>query len=122
MKHKQLEANLQTYCDESSIHGVQYVAPSRVLLERILWAILIVVFFTSAGFVVANLLENWEENPIITTIYSTSYPIQKISFPAVTVCPNGFDVWAFAQRYNLPNLVVMLCTVKIGHTLPISEF
>jgi len=31
----------------------------------------------------------WQDNPIITTINTTAYPIQNIEFPAITICSQG---------------------------------
>ncbi len=89
---------LQNFCDESSIHGIQYLAPSRGYLKRCLWILLLVVAFTLAGGVVHSLIENWNDNPIVTTFSTTNYPVQKILFPSITVCPNQYDPWAFVQR------------------------
>jgi hypothetical protein len=38
---------------------------------------------------------------IVTTIESTSYPLNEIPFPAVTICPAGYDTFAFTQRQDL---------------------
>jgi len=32
---------------------------------------------------------DWQDNPVITTVGTTAYPIQKIEFPAVTICGQG---------------------------------
>ncbi len=94
-----IHASMQKFCDECSIHGVQYLAPSKQILERCLWGVVIVLFSTLSVLVVSSLFQNWEEQPIITTIDTMAYPVQKIPFPAVTVCPNGFDQWAFLVRF-----------------------
>ena len=31
----------------------------------------------------------WQDNPTITTINTTAYPIQNIEFPAITICSQG---------------------------------
>ena len=31
----------------------------------------------------------WQDEPIITTIGTTAYPIQNIDFPAITICSQG---------------------------------
>ncbi len=93
-----LSENLQKFCDESSIHGVQYLGPSKKIHERMVWTIILGLFLTLSALVVHSLVVNWDQDPIVTTIGTTSHPIQLVPFPAVTICPNGFDVWGFAQR------------------------
>ncbi len=89
---------IRRFYTESTIHGVQYLAPDRSLCTRILWLCLMVLAIILASLVVLSLLENWQQNPIVTTIETTNYPVQKIPFPAITVCVNQHDPWAFFQR------------------------
>ncbi len=91
--------SVQEYCDESSIHGFQFVAPSRHCGQRLIWIVLIVCAFTFAGIVVKSLLDNWDNSPTVTTIATTEYSVQKFPFPAVTVCPNGYDQWGYLERF-----------------------
>jgi hypothetical protein len=91
-------AEFQTFCDESTLHGFMYIAPSRSIFSKIIWSCVIIVMAVSAVLVVQTLLNNWSAHPTVTTIDSTSYPIKDLPFPAVTVCPNGFDPWGFVQR------------------------
>ncbi len=102
MSTKKLRAHgldsAQEYCDESSIHGFQFIAPSRRCCQRLIWTGLLLCAFTLAGLVVHSLLENWDNNPTVTNIQTTEYAIQKFPFPAVTVCVNGFDQWAYIEK------------------------
>jgi hypothetical protein len=92
------KSEVQTFCDEITLHGFMYIAPSRCILSKIIWICVIIVSGVSAVLVVQTLFNNWSSHPIVTTIDSTSYPVNEIPFPAVTVCPNGNDPWAFVQR------------------------
>ena len=31
----------------------------------------------------------WQDNPVLTTVKSTSYPVNKVEFPALTICGQG---------------------------------
>ena len=88
------------YCDESSIHGFLYLAPSRQSWLRLLWTGLLTVALYLSYIVVKSLLDHWSNNPIVTSIGTTEYPIQKISFPAVTVCSNAMEPWSYIERFN----------------------
>jgi acid-sensing ion channel, other len=41
------------------------------------------IFFTTTSF------ESFTQNPLITTLYDTIYPVKYIPFPAVTICNNN---------------------------------
>ena len=49
------------------------------------------MFFVAVTFgslLVFNIFANWLAAPIITTIDDTDYAVNKIDFPAVTICPS----------------------------------
>ncbi len=93
-----LSDSFRDYCEESSIHGFQFLTPSRQCGHRLIWIMLLATALTLAGYVVKSLLDNWYANPTVTSIATTEYSIQKFPFPSVTVCPNEFDQWAFIER------------------------
>ena len=96
---ERIKVEFSTFCQASTIHGVQYVSPERGQGFRILvWGFIISFCFAAAGFFVANLADSWFENPTVTTIASSSTPVQEIPFPAVTICHDGFDPYAFMQK------------------------
>ena len=33
--------------------------------------------------------KDWKDNPIITTVNTTAYPIEDIDYPAITICSQG---------------------------------
>jgi hypothetical protein len=39
-------------------------------------------------YLVIRIIDKWQKSPIITSIDSTNYPVTKVVFPAVTICPN----------------------------------
>ena len=64
------------------------------------------VKITVAAIVSKNAYKAWEDNPILTTVSTTAYPIHKLEYPAITICGQGmatdtldrvlkqrFDVW-----------------------------
>ncbi len=49
---------------------------------------------------IGNMLQDWQENPTLTTLESIAAPIQDIPFSTVTVCPEVNvkpDVWAYPE-------------------------
>ncbi len=57
-----------------------------------------------AGLMIANMLEDWDSNPTITTLDSIAVPIREVPFPTVTICPDDEtppDNWALPEiLYN----------------------
>ncbi len=64
----------------------------------------IITGFVVAGFMIANMLEDWDNNPTITTLDSIAVPVAKVQFPTVTICPvedTPPDRWAVPELiYN----------------------
>ncbi len=52
---------------------------------------------------IANMIQDWDENPTITTLDSIAAPIQNIPFPTVTVCP---DDSTLPDNWALPELIL----------------
>ena len=55
-------------------------------LERLLWICVVSLGF---GFAVALSISayiDWKKNPVLTTIGTTGHPIEKVEFPAITIC------------------------------------
>ena len=91
---------MKKFCQESSIHGVQYLTPNWSTIERLLWLAVIIASVTSSVFILAALFDDWKFYPTQITIDTTAFPVQSIPFPMVTVCPPGYDKWGFIQRYT----------------------
>jgi hypothetical protein len=90
------------YCKSSTIHGFQYLTKREDTSwpDRLIWALILMISISICAFLLNDLNEDWKRNPVVTTIESTSLPLGEIPYPAVTICPAGYDIWAFAQRYD----------------------
>lgn len=88
-KRRSLTAMIREYNDYTSLHGPKYITEDgQKPYERILW---IIVLITAASFGLAltyRIVNKWQNSPVITTLDSTNYALNKIAFPAVTICPN----------------------------------
>ncbi len=89
---------MQEFCAESSIHGVQYLAPLQSVFRRFLWTGLLVGATILSTIVIQDLVDNWNTSPTYTSVHEQNYPIQNLPFPAVTVCPKEYDIWNFIQK------------------------
>ena len=37
----------------------------------------------------ADIYDHWKDQPTVTTINTTAYPIKNVEFPAITICSQG---------------------------------
>ena len=72
--------NLDQFLSVTSIHGLSYVKSDSGIsaVSRIVWAVVIVMGFSTGTFIIYTSYENWGKHPILTTIETTTYPIQVI--------------------------------------------
>ncbi|KAK7576723.1 hypothetical protein V9T40_013009 [Parthenolecanium corni] len=87
------------YCLKSTLHGLRYVAEAeRSIFEKVTWASLLTL---AAIFVFYHLLSCWNlfaAAPIQVTIDDPRYPLSKIDFPAITVCPVNKVLFSKAEK------------------------
>ena len=77
----------QQYSESTTIHGIQYIFENdKFMFDRILWILIVIcgIFFAVYLSVLAHV--EWKNNPVLTTVATTGFPIEKIDFPAITIC------------------------------------
>ena len=78
------------YADNATIHGIFYIFETgRLLFERIFWIIVVILALAFAIGMSVSAYDNWKANPVLTSVGTTGYPIEKIKFPSITICPQG---------------------------------
>lgn len=75
---------LKEFSENSTIHGIAYISRTRRCI-RLVWTLTVLTGFVTAGFLIKQSLEDWEINPIATTI--TTAPIEQVTYPLIYVCP-----------------------------------
>ena len=89
--------SIREFLESSTIHGLSYISTTRTRLSKLLWIAVVVAGFTTAVILIDNNISAWAKSPIATSI--ETFPISKVSFPRVTVCPPlGTNT---ALNYNL---------------------
>ena len=78
------------YSSATTIHGISYLSSDNVpALERLIWLVVVILAIIFTTFQVCNLYNEWQDEPVITTLDTVALPIEEIEFPAVTICPQG---------------------------------
>ena len=83
-----IEQTTQQYAENTTIHGIGYIFGSSGIsvLERLLWILIVGLGIFGAIFLSVTAYRNWQETPVLTTVATTGHPIQKVQFPAITIC------------------------------------
>ena len=82
-----LEQTTQQYAENTTIHGIGYIFGSGIsAVERVLWILIVSLGIFGAVFLSVTAYQNWQETPVLTTVATTGHPIEKVQFPAITIC------------------------------------
>ena len=65
------------FCDTTTIHGPIYLARGHVL-NRVVWALVMVVMFACAWVLIRDSVREWEEQPVVINFGLKSIPITKV--------------------------------------------
>ena len=91
---------MREFLESSTIHGLSYISseqvrlvfssyskysPSQTKVAKVLWILVVICGFLSAGYLINDSYSDWHESPISTSI--STHPISELEFPTVTVCP-----------------------------------
>ena len=81
---------LKEYSASSTTHGIAYVfEDNRLFIERVLWIIIVIIAICIAAFLSIGAYNNWQDNPVLTSVGTTGYPIENVKFPSITICAQG---------------------------------
>ena len=76
----------KTYCEETSLHGWQYLVASIHAFWRIHWGFVVFVSICVAIFFAVTAAIEFHGSSVITTIDSLNVPLSEVYFPAITLC------------------------------------
>ena len=60
----------------------------KVIL-RLMWVVVVGLAVFFALDLSISAYGNWRSNPVLTTVWTTGHPIEKIPFPSITICAQG---------------------------------
>ena len=85
---------ISNYCQSTSAHGFQYLVTSgsHLLLEKLFWAACILSGFILSGFIIKSSVDEWRDKPVLITMETPAYPVTRIQFPTVTICPGKYKI------------------------------
>ena len=98
-----LTRQLLEYNENTSLHGLKYITENgRNPIERGFWILVVILAIILGCFLTGKIVSKWLVSPVITSIESTNYSLNKVAFPAVTICPTfkGKHSKGFAHIYK----------------------
>ena len=77
----------QAYSQATTIHGLQYVFEDDLPpLEYCFWILVVFIGLSLATLLSVFAYIEWKENPVLTSVKTTGYPIGQIEFPSIAIC------------------------------------
>ena len=94
-----LTSTIREYCEVCTPHGFSYLVSSSKRAEKYFWLGVVLVCFVSSSYFIKTAVEDWNDNPIQTTINALGIPITQLDHPAITICkPYGiYDIGEYLR-------------------------
>ena len=75
------------FCEETTLNGWYYLSKRGVgLVGRSYWSLVVLASLGAAGFFCHGTTSEWLDSSVIITVDSVSASLDKVVFPAITVC------------------------------------
>ena len=82
--------SVKDYSQATTIHGISYLFEDRfIFYEKALWFLFVTSALIFAVLSSLSAYQKWIDEPILTSVSTTAYPVQKVPFPSITICPQG---------------------------------
>ena len=87
---KAIKTTTREFANCTTVHGILYVFDTALkILDRLLWFLICCFGLFLAVYWSYDAWITWKEHPVLTSVSSTGLPLQKIDFPAITICSQG---------------------------------
>ena len=92
---------------------------------RVVWTVIVLLGFTIAGFLIWQSLDNWQHDPVDTTI--STHPIEQVTFPKIYVCPPkhtytnlNYDI-AYTKNVYLNDEQIKAMKAQVDESIQVVE-
>ncbi|KAK9883354.1 hypothetical protein WA026_001529 [Henosepilachna vigintioctopunctata] len=115
--YRNVRAYIKEYCEVSSIQGLSYLTKDISLFERCWWIIILLLCLGGCSNMIYKVSKKWIDTPVLVSLATKDTSINKIPFPAVTICPESK---ISRQCVNYSQVLRMRRSGK-GHLVPEAE-
>jgi hypothetical protein len=96
---------IREFSEETSIHGVFYIFEKfQSGVGKLIWITVVTFMLFLGSYWSIQAYSEWVNNPVLTTVLTTAYPVKKVDFPAVTICGQGMNEDVFSSGIMKPFL------------------
>ena len=107
------------YCQETSLHGWQYVQLEKRILLKLMWFFVILLYYVTATIFICKNFHEYNNGATIVTIKSTTASLDEVTFPSLYVCNLNQFTRSFLANIGV-NEVDEEYTMKLLHRELIS--
>ena len=80
----------RNFSSTTSIHGIVYVGShEHSKCGRLFWIAAVVLAIAGTAFQLFSILNQWNDQLVVTNLDTISLPVEDVDFPSVTLCPQG---------------------------------
>ena len=89
---KEMYNIVKDYSEYSTIQGVVYIfQTNQTQIGKFFWSLVIIAMLALGTYWSVSAYQDWQDNPVMTTIKTSALSIKEINFPAVTICGQGMN-------------------------------
>jgi len=93
---------IKDYSEYSTVQGIIYIfQTNQTTFGKIFWSTVVFLMIVLGCYWSINAYNDWVNNPVVTTINTTAYPVRNLDFPAVTICAPGTNEEVLAAGIEL---------------------
>ncbi|XP_061382293.1 pickpocket protein 28-like isoform X1 [Danaus plexippus] len=93
--------DFRQYLLTSTLHGLRYVGEKKLTwFERFFWLAAFCSAIVCASFFILNVYAKWKLSPMIVSINPENIQLNKLPFPAITICNVNQAKKSVAERYK----------------------
>jgi len=92
---------MDVFLQNSSIHGLRYLASSQGLLPRLVWLCMLIAAFGTCTYMIADSLKENAAHPVATSM--DSMVMSELPFPAVSLVQNEQSVYTWQLAKHVLN-------------------
>ena len=93
---------IKDYSGYSTIQGIVYIfQDNQTTFGKIFWSLVVFLMILLGCYWSYLAYDDWQSNPVVTTVKSTAFPVKNLRFPAITICGQGTNEEILTAGTNL---------------------
>ena len=102
-KGKILIQGVTTYCQQTSLHGWQYIVSEQGFMPKMYWLIIVLMSLALSVIYLVDNTKAYLKSTTVTSIDSTTAPLRDILFPSVYICNVNQVTKSFLRNLEVHN-------------------